>query len=246
MLPVQGRVLQRPEIDYRAESEIPKVDERARWNMKGKTVLKSGQLDHWAILRIVRGSKDLQKDEDYFPEASNEFLKILGNTLGKKKVSPPTKIWRGPLKVDRDNEVALEEAFLQCQKAKIRLLVIVLPDEDRNTYNQIKKLGDVEYGISTVCVLSLHTKFYKMPASKASQYHANVGLKINLKLGGINHTLRHHNSIYKTTMVIGIDVTHPSPGPTKRTAPSVAAMVASVDDEVLLSHSFYPSTMRHS
>ncbi|KAF6224562.1 hypothetical protein HO173_013002 [Letharia columbiana] len=33
-------------------------------------------------------------------------------------------------------------------------------------------------------------------------------------------------------MVIGIDVTHPSPGPAKRTALSVAAMVANVDNEL--------------
>ena len=62
---------------------------------------------------------------------------------------------------------------------------------------------------------------------------ANVSLKVNLKLGGVNQGLspvdlgflRHGN-----TMVIGIDVTHPKPGSIKNT-PSIAGVVASIDAE---------------
>ncbi|KAJ4193059.1 hypothetical protein NW759_016602 [Fusarium solani] len=63
------------------------------------------------------------------------------------------------------------------------------------------------------------------------QYFANVALKFNLKLGGNNQLLdKQRLGIINEdkTMVVGIDVTHPSPGSSSR-APSIAGMVASVD-----------------
>ena len=61
------------------------------------------------------------------------------------------------------------------------------------------------------------------------QYFGNVALKFNLKSGGINQTIDKLGIINEgKTMVVGIDVTHPSPG-SKLTAPSVAAMVTSND-----------------
>ena len=43
-------------------------------------------------------------------------------------------------------------------------------------------------------------------------------------------------------MVAGIDVTYPFPGPTKKTAPSVVAMLVRVDKEVLLFYFPYVSS----
>ena len=60
---------------------------------------------------------------------------------------------------------------------------------------------------------------------------ANVALKFNLKLGGINQIVENKNLgtvDQNKTMVVGIDVTHPSPGSSSN-APSVSAMVASID-----------------
>jgi hypothetical protein len=70
-----------------------------------------------------------------------------------------------------------------------------------------------------------------MKEQRQDQYFGNVALKFNLKAGGINHTLdgpRLGLISEGETMVVGLDVTHPSPG-SKDTAPSVAAIVASVD-----------------
>jgi Piwi domain len=46
------------------------------------------------------------------------------------------------------------------------------------------------------------------------QYLANVALKLNTKLGGINHLLGKEAMTWlthKSTIMVGIDVTHPSP-----------------------------------
>lgn len=164
-----------------------------------------------------------------FDESKRSFLRTLGRTLGPENVDAQVESWQK--NVERGDENALEEDFIYCRDHGIKFLIVVLPDNDASTYKQIKTLGDVRYGINTVCVLGDGQKFYK---PNGTQYFANVALKINLKLGGTNHILRNLTPLYKSTMVIGIDVTHPSPGATKKTAPSVAAMVASVDDQVRL------------
>lgn len=237
MVTVQGRVLKKPAIIYQNGSVSPYIDGRARWNLRHVSqMFKSGQLEKWAILRITRDARDPKGEKSKFEETLHGFLRTLRQILGGNNVSEPVESWRKT--IDKGDDAALEQDFMHCKNKGIHLLLIVLPDNDASTYKHIKKLGDIDHGINTVCVLGDSTtqKFYKTPVKNAVQYFANVALKINLKLGGINHILRDHTPLYNNTMVIGIDVTHPSPGPTKRTAPSVAAMVASVDNEVLPSH----------
>ena len=63
------------------------------------------------------------------------------------------------------------------------------------------------------------------------QYFANVALKFNIKLGGVNHELGQQNMAWldrEPTMLVGMDVTHPGVGTVKDT-PSVAAVVANID-----------------
>ena len=81
------------------------------------------------------------------------------------------------------------------------------------------------FGIHTVCCLQSNL------LKKTDSTFGNIALKFNLKAGGINHILEPAKlGIISEgkTMVVGIDVTHPSPG-SKETAPSVAGIVASVD-----------------
>lgn len=98
---------------------------------------------------------------------------------------------------------------------------------------------------------------------KQDQYFSNVALKLNTKLGGINHLVsgpypekRQYHLTYgwtrvkldpqslkwllkKKTMMVGIDVTHRSPG-SKDGTPSIAAVVASVDDSFVQ----FPASLR--
>jgi len=81
-------------------------------------------------------------------------------------------------------------------------------------------------GLRNICVVG--SKFAK---EKNDQYFANVALKFNLKLGGRNQFLdKDKLGIIQDgkTMIVGIDVTHPSPGSAPN-APSVAGIVASID-----------------
>jgi len=74
-----------------------------------------------------------------------------------------------------------------------------------------------------------------------AQYFANVALKFNTKLGGVNHALDSNSMAWlkrSPTMLVGIDVTHPGPGSVKGT-PSIAAVVASCDPD----YAQYPASM---
>ena len=123
---------------------------------------------------------------------------------------------------DKQIENALNQKFGD-PKLK-RLVLVILPKKEKPMYDWIKYLGDVRLGVHTVCVVG--SKFVKAQP----QYFANVALKINLKLGGTNQMVNDRLGIIDEdkTMVVGVDVTHPSPGSASN-APSVAGMVASVN-----------------
>lgn len=107
-----------------------------------------------------------------------------------------------------------------------QMLLVILPYVDTAIYNRVKYACDVKEGLLNVCVTA--QKFGKQ---NNHQYYANVALKFNLKLGGRNQFLENNKLgllAEGKTMVVGIDVTHPSPGSSSK-APSVASIVASID-----------------
>lgn len=109
------------------------------------------------------------------------------------------------------------------------VLLVILDKEDAYVYSRVKFFADLHFGIHTVLVVG--AKFLKKGPVPSAQYIANLALKFNLKLGGINHSLspdRLGFLLKRSTMVVGVDVTHPSPGQIKN-GPSIAAVVASVD-----------------
>ncbi|XP_072767603.1 protein argonaute-2-like isoform X2 [Anoplolepis gracilipes] len=73
-------------------------------------------------------------------------------------------------------------------------------------YAPVKRIAEMEVGILTQCV--------KLKTFKNSNYSVfkNILLKINSKLNGVNHTLESVPHCLKDCMLVGADVTHPSPG----------------------------------
>lgn len=127
---------------------------------------------------------------------------------------------------DVDDE-SLEEALMASRE---HLLLVILPVKHTLLYNRVKHIADTKAGIRTICVVGA-----KLSNTKGQdKYFANVALKFNLKLGGVNQKIddRKLGIIAEgKTMVVGIDVTHPSPG-ASQSAQSVAGMVASIDKEL--------------
>jgi hypothetical protein len=129
----------------------------------------------------------------------------------------------------------LRIAFTNLRKQGYNLLFVLLPNEQAEPYNMVKAASDIDVGIHTVCVVQskILTRKDRNDKNKVrydGQYWDNILLKANLKRGGINHNLTFPTSgiLDKLrAMVVGLDVTHPPPGP-GAPSNSIIGMVASV------------------
>lgn len=175
----------------------------------------------------------------YHPDALSDTVQRFAKALNGYGIStqqrvtdpPPPTINVGHNEASNDNALNhIFRAMATGKKTNLKVLLVILPRVDTALYNRVKTLGDVVYGLHTVCVVG--QKFMKEKGQ--DMYFANVATKFNLKFGGTNQLLEPSRLGIigeGKTMVVGIDVTHPSPG-SQSNAPSVAAMVASVDRNI--------------
>ena len=229
MITVTGRRLDIPTLSlrgYKDPSEIVTRDvrQRSKWDLNRIKFMDGRALENWSCLNIVSESQP----RDPTPYVTGLVTEL--NNCGIRCAQP--EIDRVPLRsinLAPEGTSSLADWF----KARrgLHFLLVILPYNSPDLYNHIKRLGDQDFGILTCCVVAARDKFYNPNESSRVQYNANVALKINLKLGGVNHELA-EGQLYKIkkledkTMVVGIDVTHPSVGSSEDT-PSIAAMVAS-------------------
>ena len=106
----------------------------------------------------------------------------------------------------------------------LQLIMAILPERDKQIYPEIKRVGDNVIGIPTQCVQSKHVN------RTNPQVCANIALKINSKLGGINHVIDpgEKSPVFREPVIIfGTDLTHPSLN--ENGIPSIAAVAASMD-----------------
>lgn len=107
----------------------------------------------------------------------------------------------------------------------IELLFCVIPDRG-DTYSRVKQCAELDCGILTQCIKS--STLLKKGTDQSTV--TNILLKVNAKLNGINHKLASDSLLpmmKQDFMLIGADVTHPSPG--QEHIPSVVGVVSSHD-----------------
>ena len=182
-----------------------------------------GTLQNWTYLMIsMSGFRDAFNDTS-LSSIVTRFHEALQN-IGITAAAPtPGRTIRVNTPDDAQIETALKIAAGDPRQT--RFVLIIIPEKLSLLYNRIKHIGDIKVGVHTVCVVG--SRFGK----ENPMYFANVAHKFNLKLGGINQLVDNDKLgiIYEDkTMVVGLDVTHPSPGSASN-APSIAGMVASVD-----------------
>ncbi|KAJ3552097.1 hypothetical protein NM688_g4337 [Phlebia brevispora] len=142
------------------------------------------------------------------------------------KETDPVVYYANPQGVVATQLLDAGQTVIARHKMRPELLVVILPENSVEIYRAVKHFGDIAVGVPTQC----------MKASKCAygspQYFANVCLKVNVKMGGINAQLHEGasgilNDKYNHTIVMGADVIHPPPGSLDR--PSFASLVASID-----------------
>ncbi|OAX43740.1 Piwi-domain-containing protein [Rhizopogon vinicolor AM-OR11-026] len=236
MAVVPGRILPKPGLKY-ANNVSPSVDDRASWNLRNIRFAVGARLDKWAVLLIGDGNRDEFRgpDDPALGPVINGFMAMCrtsGMNVGKEPppvvaASLPPKNGAEPL---RNSAITvIRETLTKKLKSKPDLVLVMLSNGDKNIYEGLKHLCDVYLGVATVCV---HVAKIRKEKGQP-QYFANVALKVNMKMGGVNHKLDENTSRWllgMPTMVVGMDVTHPGPGSATGT-PSIAAVVASVDNQ---------------
>lgn len=232
LLAVKGRELTPPIIAYLNLQNRPQnafVNDGS-WNMQNVKVVKPGRpISKWTWINVDFFQNTTPDD---LRNAMSAFVQFMIKT-GISIASAPMPSSNNTVLCPRNEPpiVRLRERFNQFRNNPPQFVFVVLPGKktDKDIYKVVKLLGDVEFGYHTVCVL--RSNIIKC----SPQYFANVGLKVNLKMGGINHKLKDDVPIIKDgkTMVLGYDVTHPTNLANGSDGlPSLVGMVSSIDRDL--------------
>lgn len=231
LITVPGRELAPPQVRY--SGKVANV-QFGSWSMHKNKFSRGSSLSSWTYVWIhITGTTGTYKNPQEFAPYLTRFVEMLKACgINTPNLSLPGD--RLELNRSQDDEKRISEHFQKFSNTPYppRLLLVLLPEPDTATYNRIKQIGDIRTGIHTVCVVA--SKFIKNTPNANAQYLANVALKFNLKLGGCNQSLddaRLGIIAEGRTMVVGLDVTHPSPN-SAANAPSISGIVASIDKEL--------------
>lgn len=240
LITVPGRILPTPEVFYGTK----KLQAReGSWNLKDVKFSKPGKFGNWACVVLNydanRGNALLPvgqaiqgmpvMDEGGLLRALEGHLKQYGVQMGQRLDTQQITIPRPDEQSRPDVDRKLDETFLKAATHGIELLLIVLKEADKWLYSRIKYHGDVKHGVQSINAVG--SKFQKPKGQ--DMYMGNLALKFNIKGGGVSHTQRDMYPLdgKNTCMLVGIDVTHPSPGSAEG-SPSIAGVVASVDEHL--------------
>lgn len=234
LVTVHGRELPPPTIMYGGDNRVqPKF---GAWNMvQKKFATPPHDKVHWAYMAMLHQDRAPGNDVEH---VVNSFRQHVANACGIPMGNPIS----GRCHPDA-SESHIRDAFKsQLGVPSPKIVLVFLPDKDTDRYARLKRVADVELGIHTVCMN--WTKAVKCQPP----YFGNVALKLNLKLGGINHRLDDRVGLIQSgkTMLVGYDVTHPTgaPEPKKKSGgkkgsdepesemPSIVGLVASIDKDV--------------
>ncbi|KAL8458016.1 hypothetical protein ACS0TY_035769 [Phlomoides rotata] len=218
LVQAEGRVLQAPRL--KMGNGEPFIPRNAWWNIKDKKLMEPKGLEHWAVVNFS-SSCDVRK-------TCLELAKI--SSAKGMALSPPLHVLEeNPKNKRKPPSVRVEMMFQQVQSRfrqhPPKFILCFLSDKKfSDLYGPWKRKTLVQFGILDQCISTSSNKIDEL-------YLMNLVLKINVKLGGLNHTIsseltRTIPSVSRIpTMIIGIHVSHASSG--RADAPSIASVVGS-------------------
>ncbi|KAJ7499943.1 argonaute-like protein [Mycena latifolia] len=224
LLSTKARILDAPALKYGAGSASQTVNPRnGAWNMADKKFFRPSTIVAWVLIIFETESRFRN---DAVQDVSTSFVKgcvATGMTVTNRV--PIVRRINGQGRIPEELQAAGAACFAET-KAPPTLFVFVLPEGANDLYTIVKHWGDVKKGIATQCLKSRKCRGAK------EQFWANVALKVNVKLGGINvitdpTRVAILSDPHNPTVVMGADVMHPGAGTNGR--PSFAAVVSSVD-----------------
>ncbi|KAF5386770.1 hypothetical protein D9615_001667 [Tricholomella constricta] len=217
-LHVKGRILPPPNICFGDGFELT-LQRQGQWDVMRKTFNKAAELPSWTVVDFATCDMSVL----------STFVLDLVQEMGKRgmTVSQPHNILRRP--GSANVRTVLDDAI---GEAGAQMILVILPESAAHIYREVKRYGDITRGVVTQCVKWSRKLANDAQQRRANQYHNNLILKINAKLGGINCVPVNPAMAYLAlvpTMVLGADVSHPAPG---SVLPSISALVASMDKKM--------------
>ncbi|GAB4836180.1 Protein argonaute-4 [Ancistrocladus abbreviatus] len=213
---VDARVLPAPRLKVgNGEDFFPR---NGRWNFNNKTLVEPAKIERWAVVNFSARCDIRGLIRDIIKCGEKKGIMISSPFDFIFEENPQNRRDPAPVRVDR---------MIEMIKSKLpgppQLLLCILPErKNSDVYGPWKRKTLSELGIVTQCIA---------PTRVNDQYLTNVLLKINAKIGGMNSmlTIEHSPSIPLVskvpTVIIGMDVSHGSPG--RSDVPSIAAVVSS-------------------
>lgn len=204
---VPARVLEPPHLEYCNKKTVRPA--KGVWRPEGFLI--GQELQHWTVLVLGR-TQDSQID--YFCSLVQKIAQRISMVISPVKKPYARFQLRG--------STMLREYF---QKNSGMQLIFVIIPEFPGVYANVKREAELNVGCLTQCIKE-KTFFKSMNDSTVG----NILLKVNSKLNGLNHKLADRcrpKCLMRPCMIMGADVTHPSPE--ARDRPSVAAVAASHD-----------------
>lgn len=216
MASVPARVIPNPELQYQGSTINPGV--AGRWDLRGKVFSESNKmlLQSFGVVVLDNGA-----DKASVEAFMKQFLRVF-KAHGGKVHAQAQPVYLAYSSNNMNVGSMVEQAYKatgNANKMHPQMLFFILRDKSILNYERIKKSADCRYGIVSQCLQAVHVK------KNQAQYCSNVAMKVNAKLGG--QTCKLTNSpLKKPTMMIGVDVSHASPGSFQA---SMAAIAVSMD-----------------
>ena len=220
MTVIPARILPPPGLSY-GNSTRPRVVDGS-WNLNGVRFHSGGAIGRLTIL-VVREQGHPHPWKGGEDEGMWEFVKTFtarcqtaGMTLSTERpfITPTPPLPPGgrddPSRGAALNMIRAKMEDIANMNPRPTFILVILKNRDNYIYPGIKLIGDVELGIHTVC-MQLDKALGRGNPKKQDRYFSSVALKINTKLGGINHKLDQKDMAWlqeKRTMVVGARVTH--------------------------------------
>lgn len=221
----QARLLPAPTVNFSVGTATPGTS--GRWDLRGKRFWKSNVVPLLAWGFVVM-------DNCVALPQLQQFAKTFRTTFvghgGICSADPLLLNAPGDIKTNPAQVVSWAHGQItNSKKMFTQLLFVVVQHRNSPHYIRLKKSGDCRFGILTQVVNGGHV------AKNSGQYHSNICLKVNAKLGGATSrtmppwkTPGTYFPRERPTMIIGVDISHAAPG---GDAASTAAMTMSIDPD---------------
>jgi hypothetical protein len=242
---IPARELPPPKVTY---AKGPLQVEGGSWNLRNVKFHRGSKAPNWVVLVVNDGVQDLAFENKTDPklvtflDAFASKCKSIGMDLAPKPSQILATADLSKIQDQRRRPTAIatiSQTIQRIQNMKsVSFVLVLLQKQEDFLYPAIKRLCAVDFGVHSQCLWLGKA----LDEKGREQYLANVALKLNTKLGGINHLLGKDAMTWlkgKSTILVGIDVTHPSPKSVKGT-PSIVGVVASVDSDFVQ----FPASLR--